>query len=131
MGYPLHGTDMDRSIDPVSAGLGWAVSFKKGGFIGSEVLVAIKETGPARKLVGLEVSEGVPRHGYPVLHEGVEVGSVASGTFSPTLEHGIATAYVPSALAEPGTCLEIVARRKSLSATVIRPPFVTHTSLSA
>jgi aminomethyltransferase len=130
-GYPLHGTDMDRSIDPISAGLGWVVSFKKGEFIGRDVLAAIKEAGPARKLVGLTISEGVPRHGYPVLHEGVEVGSVASGTFSPTLEHGIATAYVPSALAEPGTCLEIVARRKTVSATVTRPPFVTQTSLSA
>jgi aminomethyltransferase len=129
-GYPLHGTDMDRSIDPISAGLGWVVSFKKGEFIGRDVLAAIKEAGPARKLVGLTISEGVPRHGYPVLHEGVEVGSVASGTFSPTLEHGIATAYVPSALAEPGTCLEIVARRKTVSATVTRPPFVTQTSLS-
>jgi aminomethyltransferase len=95
------------------------------------VLAAIKEAGPERKLVGLSVSEGVPRHGYPVLHDGVEVGTVASGTFSPNLEHGIATAYVPSALAEPGTCLEITARRKNVSATVVRPPFVTHTSLSA
>jgi aminomethyltransferase len=131
MGYPLHGTDMDRSIDPISAGLSWVVSFKKGDFIGRDVLAAIKETGPARRLVGLSVSEGVPRHGYPVLHDGVEVGSVASGTFSPTLGHGIATAYVPTGLAEPGTCLEIVTRRKSLSAIVTRPPFVTGTSLSA
>lgn len=131
MGYPLHGTDMDRSVDPVSAGLSWAVSFKKGEFIGRDTVAAIKEAGPVRRLVGLTVSEGVPRHGYPVLHDGVEVGTVASGTFSPTLEHGIATAYVPSALAEAGTALEIIARRKNVSATVTRPPFVTHTSLSA
>jgi aminomethyltransferase len=131
MGYPLHGTDMDRSIDPISAGLSWVVSMKKGEFIGRDALAAIKEAGPERKLVGLTVSEGVPRHGYPVLHDGVEVGTVASGTFSPTLEHGIATAYVPAALAEPGTCLEITARRKNVSATVVRPPFVALTSLSA
>lgn len=131
MGYPLHGTDMDRSIDPISAGLSWVVSLKKGEFIGRDVLAKLKESGPDRRLVGLTVDEGVPRHGYPVLHEGVEVGTVASGTFSPTLEHGIATAYVPSALAEPGTCLEILARRKTVSATVTRPPFVTGTSLSA
>ena len=131
MGYPLHGTDMDRSIDPISAGLSWVVSLKKGEFIGSDVLAKIKEAGPERRLVGLTVSEGVPRHGYLVLHEGVEVGTVASGTFSPTLEHGIATAYIPSALAEPGTCLEIVVRRKTVSAVVTRPPFVTATSLSA
>jgi aminomethyltransferase len=131
MGYPLHGTDMDRSVDPISAGLSWVVSFKKSGFIGRDVLAAIKEEGPKRRLVGLTVREGVPRHGYPVLHDGVEVGSVASGTFSPTLGHGIATAYVPSELSEPGTCLEIIARRRNVSATVIRPPFVTGTSLSA
>jgi aminomethyltransferase len=122
---------MDRSIDPISAGLSWVVSAKKGEFVGSGVLAAIKEAGPERRLVGLTVSEGVPRHGYPVLHEGAEVGTVASGTFSPTLEHGIATAYVPSALAAPGTSLEIVVRRKTVAATVTRPPFVTGTSLSA
>ncbi|HEY5517802.1 MAG TPA: glycine cleavage system aminomethyltransferase GcvT [Coriobacteriia bacterium] len=131
MGYPLHGSDMDRSIDPISAGLSWVVSLKKDEFNGRAVLAAIKEAGPERKLVGLTVSEGVPRHGYPVLHDGVEVGTVASGTFSPTLEHGIATAYVPAALAESGTCLEISVRRKNVSATVTRPPFVKRTSLSA
>ena len=131
MGYPLHGSDMDRSVDPISAGLGWVVSLKKDEFSGRAVLAAIKEAGPERKLVGLTVSEGVPRHGYPVLHDGVEVGTVASGTFSPTLEHGIATAYVPAALAEPGTCLEISVRRKNVSATVTRPPFVKRTSLTA
>jgi aminomethyltransferase len=130
MGYPLHGTDMDRSVDPISAGLGWVVSLKKDDFVARDVLAAIKEAGPERKLVGLTVSEGVPRHGYPVLHDGVEVGTVASGTFSPTLEHGIATAYVPVALAEPGTCLDISVRRKNVSATVTRPPFVKRTSLS-
>lgn len=130
MGYPLHGTDMDRSIDPISAGLSWVVSMKKGEFMGREVLAKIKESGPERRLVGLVVAEGIARHGFPVLHEGVQVGTVASGTFSPNLELGIATAYVPSALAEPGTCLEIVVRRKTVSATVTRPPFVTGTSLS-
>jgi aminomethyltransferase len=131
MGYPLHGSDMDRSIDPLSAGLGWVVSAKKGDYVGRAAVEAIREAGPTRKLVGLTVTEGVPRHGYPVLHEGVEVGTVASGTFSPTLGHGIATAYVPIALAEPGTVLQVAIRRKTVDATVARPPFVTRTSLSA
>jgi aminomethyltransferase len=131
MGYPLHGTDMDRSTDPVSAGLSWAVSWKKGDFAGRAALEKVREAGPARRLVGLAVFDGVPRHGYTVLHEGAEVGSVASGTFSPTLEHGIATAYVPVALSEPGTVLQVAMRRKTVDATVTRPPFVTKTSLSA
>jgi aminomethyltransferase len=130
MGYALYGMDMDRTIDPISAGLGWTVALGKGDFIGRDAIAAIKERGPARKLVGLTVDEGVPRHGYPVLHEGIEVGTVASGTFSPTLRHGIATAYVPLELAALGTSLAVSVRRKDVAATVVRPPFVKRTSLS-
>jgi len=131
MGYPLHGTDMDRKVDPISAGLSWVVSKKKSDFIGREAIERIREAGPVRRLVGLTVDEGVPRHGYPVLHGGVEVGTVASGSYSPNLEHGIATAYVPAEFAEPGTELEVAIRRKTVKATVTKPPFVTKTSLSA
>jgi len=66
-----------------------------------------------------------------VLHGGTEVGKVASGTFSPTLGHGIATAYVPVELSTPGTELEIGIRRKVIPAVVAKPPFVKSTSLSA
>jgi aminomethyltransferase len=66
-----------------------------------------------------------------VLHEGVEVGKVASGSFSPTLETGIATAYVPTELIEPGTALQVEVRKKTLQATVVKMPFVSSTSLSA
>ncbi|MBN2405708.1 MAG: glycine cleavage system aminomethyltransferase GcvT [Coriobacteriia bacterium] len=131
MGYALYGSDMDRGVDPVSAGLGWTLGLSKGEFIGREAIVRIKETGPQSKLVGITVSEGVPRHGYSVLHEGTEVGKVASGTYSPTLEHGIATAYVPVSLASPGTELQIAIRRKTVAAVVTRPPFVKTTSLNA
>lgn len=131
MGYPLYGSDMDRGVDPLSAGLGWVVPKAKRGYIGEEAITRIREAGPATKLVGLTVSEGIPRHGHVVLHEGVAVGKVASGTFSPTLGHGIATAYVPAALACEGTALEIEIRRKVVPAAVTRPPFVGETSLSA
>ena len=131
MGYPLYGSDMDRETDPITAGLGWVVPKTKTGFIGAEAIAKVRETGPARKLVGVTVAEGVPHHGYPVLHGGVEVGKVASGTFSPTLGHGIATAYVPVELAAPETTLQIGIRRKVVPAVVTRPPFVKTTSLSA
>ncbi|MRR11791.1 glycine cleavage system aminomethyltransferase GcvT [bacterium] len=131
MGYPLYGSDMDRGVDPVSAGLGWVVPKSKSGFIGAEAIARIREAGVERKLVGLTVGEGVPRHGYDVLHEGVVVGKVASGTYSPTLGHGIATAYVPAGLAGEGTGLEIAIRRKTVPALVTKPPFVKDTSLSA
>jgi len=131
MGYLLYGSDMDRGIDPLSAGLGWVVPKAKSGYIGAEAIARVRAEGPKRKLVGLTLSDGVPRHGYPVLHGGEEVGKVTSGTFSPTLGHGIATAYVPAALAEPGTALEVGIRRKVVPAVVTRPPFVKTTSLSA
>jgi aminomethyltransferase len=120
---------MDRQTDPIAAGLGWVVPKSKTGFIGAERIARIRESGPAHRLIGLMVSDGVPRHGFPVLHAGDEVGKVASGTYSPTLGHGIATAYVPVEFAAPGTELEIGIRRKVVAATVCKPPFVTGTSL--
>jgi aminomethyltransferase len=131
MGYPLYGSDMDRTVDPISAGLGWVVPKAKHDFIGAEAVGRIRAAGPERKLVGLRVEGAIPRHGFPVLHEGVRVGKVASGTFSPTLETGIATAYVPADLAEPGTGFDVEIRRKTVPATVVKPPFVTKTSLSS
>jgi len=131
MGYPLYGSDMDRTVDPISAGLGWVVPKSKTGFMGAEAVAAVRDTGPTRKLVGLSFDNGIPRHGYAVLHEGVEVGKVASGTFSPTLESGIATAYVPAELAAVGTRLDVEIRKKTVPATVVKPPFVSKTSLSA
>ncbi len=131
MGYPLYGQDMDRTTDPISAGLGWVVPKAKTGYVGSDVVGRVRREGPSRRLVGLKVEDGIPRHEYPVLHGGEEVGKVASGTFSPTLQTGIATAYVPSQLSEPGTHLEIGIRRKTADAVVVKPPFVQETSLSA
>lgn len=129
MGYPLHGSDIDRGRDPLSAGLEWVVGWDKADFVGRNALLRRRATGPATRMVGLSVSEGVPRHGFPVLRHGTEVGTVASGTFSPTLERGIATAYVPVDAASPGTSLQVGIRRKVVDATVVTMPFVTGTSL--
>jgi len=131
MGYPLHGNDIDRGVDPISAGLAWVVPRDKTGYVGHAAITRIREAGPARKLVGLTVAGAIPRHGFPVLHDGTEVGKVASGTFSPTLQTGIATAYVPSALADPGTVVQVEIRKKVVDAVVTKAPFVKQTSLSA
>ncbi len=130
MGYPLYGQDMDRGVDPVSAGLGWTVARDKGPFVGSEAIERVREAGAQRRLTGLLVDGAVPRPGMSVLHDGVEVGKVASGTYSPTLSTGIATSYVPVALSEAGTVLEVAVRKKTVRAVVTRPPFVRSTSLS-
>jgi aminomethyltransferase len=121
---------MDRTTDPVSAGLGWVAPKGKTGYVGADVVARVREEKPSVKLVGLRVEGGIPRPGFPVLHGGDEVGKVASGTFSPTLQTGIATAYLPAELSEPGTRLEVAIRRKMASAVVEKPPFVQGTSLS-
>ncbi len=131
MGYPLYGNDMDRTVDPISAGLGWVVPKEKQDYIGAAGVAAVRAQGPTIKLVGLTVDGAIPRPGMNVLHGGSVVGKVASGSFSPTLEIGIATAYVPVDLAVPGTELAVEVRKKTLAAKVVKTPFVSSTSLSA
>ena len=127
----MHGSDIDRGVDPISAGLGWVVPKDKTGFIGAAAISRIRESGPERKLVGIAVEGAIPRHGYSVLHDGDEVGKVASGTFSPTLQTGIATAYLPVEFAEPGTEVSVAVRKKVARGTVTKMPFVKETSLAA
>ncbi len=129
MGYPLHGSDIDSGVDPLSARLGWAVSFDKGPFTGRDALLRIREAGPRLRMAGLRVDGLIPRRGSAILHGGAEVAKVASGSFSPTLSCGIALAYLPAALADPGTFVDVVARSRNARAEVVRPPFVTNTSL--
>jgi aminomethyltransferase len=129
MGYHLYGLDMDRDTDPVSAGLGWVVKLTKGDFIGREAVVEVWKQGPTYKLVPLFVDGGVPRHGMEIVSGGEVVGTVASGSFSPGLRRGIATAYLPSELAVEGLELELRIRNRTGKATVTVPPFVHGTSL--
>jgi aminomethyltransferase len=130
MGYPLYGNDLDEEHTPLEAGLGWLTKLDKGEFTGRDALLAQKQRGLDRRLVGLVLAErGFPRPGYRVLANGQDVGVVTSGTVSPTLGEGIALAYVPTALSQPGTELQIDLRGRSARAHVVRPPFHTDGSL--
>jgi aminomethyltransferase len=131
MGYPRYGSDIDRTVNPVSAGLGWAVPEGKTGFVGEEAVAAVRRDGPAELRVGLRVEGGIARRGDSVLREGAVVGKVASGAFSPTLETGIAIAYVPAEFADAGTQLEVAIAENTSPAIVVELPFVTETSLFA
>jgi len=130
MGYQLHGVDIDRDVDPISAALGWAVSRDKKWLTASEVIERIRTEGPERRFVGLVTEDGIPRPGYSVLRDGLEVGKVANGTFSPTLGKGIATAYLTLSVSEPSAAMEVAIRRKTVPARVERPPFVKDPPLS-
>ena len=121
----LYGQDMDTTTNPFQAGLGWLVHLEMpADFVGRQALEQAAEAGLSKRLVGLKLQgRAIARHDYPVLHDGEPVGIVTSGTWSPTLEEAIALAYVPPALAKPGTELSVEIRGKAQPATVVRRPF--------
>ncbi len=123
-GLPLHGHELGAGITTLQAGLGWVVSWDKGDFRGRDALLAEREAGVARKLVGL-TTEGrrPPRADQPVVRDGETIGIVTSGNFSPELGHGIALAFVTSDV-ELGDALAIDVRGTELPAVVVKPPFV-------
>jgi aminomethyltransferase len=120
----LYGQELSTEINPLEAGLSWLVHLDKSEFIGREVLVAAKEKGLQRRLVGLELDgRHIARHDYPIYHQGQPVGIVTSGTLSPTLNKPIALGYVPTALSKLGQELEIEIRGKQYPARVVKKPF--------
>ena len=121
---PLYGHEMDETTDPLTAGLTFGVRLKAGDFIGKDALLAIKQQGPTRQRIGFEL-EGrrIAREGA-TLHVGeTQVGTVTSGTFSPTLQKAIGMAYVDHQHAGVGTQLEVDIRGKLAPARVVKLPF--------
>jgi len=128
---PLYGHDLDEETTPIAAALGFALSKRRreeGGFPGHERLMIEREKGAILKRVGLVVEGRQPvREGAPVLDgEGIAVGRVTSGGFSPTLQKPIAMAYVPTASAVPGTAITLEQRGKLFTGIVTPMPFVPH-----
>ncbi|MCZ6915295.1 MAG: glycine cleavage system aminomethyltransferase GcvT [Gemmatimonadetes bacterium] len=127
-GYALYGQDIDETVNPYEAGLGWIVKLDKGApFVGRAKLEAIKKAGVKRKLVGFKVPEkgSIPRHGYDVFLKGTKIDTVRSGGFGPSLGEAIGTTYLPSHSAAPGTEIEIDCRGKKVKAEVVKMPFYT------
>ena len=120
----LYGQDVNDQTTPLEAGLGWLVHADKGDFIGKAALMAQKEAGVPRKIVGLKMEgRGIARHDYPVVVDGNEVGIVTSGSISPTLGGAIALAYVSPEYAKVGQAVQIMIRGKENPATVVKRPF--------
>lgn len=124
MGYPLHGQDISPTITPVEARLGWAIGWDKPAFSGRDAITATRRE-PGRRLRGLRsVDRAIPRAHMAVSNaEGVLVGEVTSGTFSPTLKVGIALALVDSSISD-GDDVVVDVRGKPARFTVMSPPFV-------
>lgn len=122
--YALYGHEIDETTNPIEAGLGWAVKLDKGDFHGRDAIAAAKEHGTGRKLVGFVMQDrGIARAGYPIQHNGQQVGYVTSGSPSPTLNQNIGLGYVPTELAKVGNEIEIVVRNQPMRAKIVRTPF--------
>ena len=124
MGFCLYGNDINDTTSPIEAGLGWITKFTKE-FTNSAALKSQKENGVSRKLVGFEmIDRGIPRHDYEVRNaNGETIGTVTSGTQSPSLQKAIGMAYVKPEFAKEGTEIYIPVRDKALKAKVVKIPF--------
>ncbi len=124
-GLPLYGDELGAGITPIEAGLGMFCKLDKEEFIGREALAAQKASGPARKLVGIEIEDrAIPRHGYPVeLEDGTQIGEVTTGYHSISLDKSICMAFVGSAYSALGTPVWIHIRKKTFPGKVIGKRF--------
>ncbi|HEX7454371.1 MAG TPA: glycine cleavage T C-terminal barrel domain-containing protein, partial [Polyangiaceae bacterium] len=121
----LYGNDIDETTNPLEAGLGWVTKLDKPNFVGKAALVALKEQGLSRTLIGFEMTgRGIARHGYPLLDAaGVEVGVCTSGGPSPTLGKSIGLGYFPLASSAIGTEILVDCRGKKIPAQIVKTPF--------
>jgi aminomethyltransferase len=124
MCYPLNGSDLSPDRNPIEAGLGTFVDLMKPNFIGRDVLLKTKESGPREKLVPFRMKEKgpPPRQHYAVFHDGARIGEVTSGTLSPSLNWGVGMAYVSTAHAKIGAEIEIEIRSQKFPATIEKKP---------
>ena len=126
--YPLYGHELDENTTPIEAGLGFFVGLEKGDFVGRQVLAAQKQHGVKKRLAAFRMSgrSAPPRPGYPVWSSGSEgrvIGSVTSGTQSPSLNAGIGLGFIPPEFAKAKTTVEIEIRGKRAEAMVVPKPF--------
>lgn len=123
---PLHGHELSSEFSALESGLGWIIKFDKGDFIGRAALLAEKERGVARKLVGFALTDaGIARQGDVLMSAdgGQEIGVVTSGTKTPTVQKALGMALVATAHAAVDTKVSCVVRGRSIAAVVVPLPF--------
>src|SRR4051812_20284680 len=120
----LYGHEIDASISPLEADLGWIVKLDKGDFVGRDALLKQKESGVRRRLAGFEMrGRGIGRDGYEVYLDGAPAGWVTSGSPSPTLGRNIGLCYLPAARAQAGTNIQVMIRNQPVDAVTVETPF--------
>lgn len=130
-GLCLYGQDIDEATTPVEAGLAWTVNRRRreeGGFPGDEIILRQMAAGPKRKRIGIVFDGKIPvRAGAPITDpQGAPLGTVTSGSYSPSLGRPIAMGYVSAHAAGPDTPVAAVVRGKDLPGRVVKLPFVPH-----
>jgi aminomethyltransferase len=120
----LYGHEIDASISPLEADLGWIVKLDKGDFVGRDALLKQKESGLQRTLVGFEMrGRGIGRDGYEVYIDGAPAGWVTSGSPSPTLCKNIGLCYLPVGRAQIGKTIQVMVRNQPVDAITVETPF--------
>ncbi len=124
MCYPLNGSDLSPERNPIEAGLGFFVDLTKPNFIGRDVLLRTRQSGPREKLVPFRMKEKgpPPRPHYSVFENGERIGEVTSGTLSPSLNWGVGMAYVSAPHAKIGAQIDIEIRERKFPATIEKKP---------
>lgn len=123
-GMLLYGNDLDAETSPLEAGLARLVRFDKEKFIGREALLRQQTEGVGKQLIGFKMeAAGIPRHGYTLWVGSDRVGTVTSGTQSPTLGVGIGLGYVQPSYATVDAVLEVEIRNRRVPARVVKLPF--------
>lgn len=124
-GLPLYGMELSKDITPVMAGLSMFCKLDKPEFIGKEAIAKQKEEKPKQKVIGLELEgKAIPRHGYPVMKDGKQVGIITTGYHSISLDKSLAFALVDLEHSKLGTELEVQIRKKTFPCVVVKKRFL-------
>jgi len=129
MGYTLYGRDVDEKTTPLEANLKRYVNLEKD-FIGKDALIKQQREGIKKVLAAFKTrSRRAPRHGYEIRRGGITVGTVTSGSFSPSLSVGIGLGYMDAEVARPGERISVRNAAVEIEAEVSSKPFLQNTSL--
>lgn len=124
VGLPLYGDELSEQITPLMAGLGAFVKLDKEEFIGKEALAEQKAKGPAKKLVGIELRDkAIPRHGYPVLKDGEQIGEVTTGYHTISTDKSVCLALIDTKYSDLLTEVQIQIRKKIFPGFVCKKQF--------
>ena len=130
-GLLLHGNDMEMTINPYEAGLGRFVNPDRDRYVAGPALRQIRDAGPQRQIVGLNMlGRGIARHGHAIMSGSTTIGTVTSGSYSPTLDRNIGMGYVPTGFSAIGTRVQVDVRGRTIEAEVTKMPFYSRSARS-